>query len=290
MGDFLSAAYRTLSEQKRPLSPQEIVRIAIERGFLHSEGKTPHQTMKSKLSTDILQKKEKSSFMRSGPGKFALREWEDEYEEHIAPRYKKALFDEEILVFSRDSLPRYIETSGLTKFGVSLPQLLDECYPMMRRLAEENQNVIQLVSFYIVRYKSQFLTYKRTKRLPESRLHGFYSIGFGGHLNPDDIPPLDLHFDPDYAVQSMVRELREELILDERPRLEFRGLLYDDSREVSKQHIGLVYDVRLQSRKYRIGERGFLIDPKFETLNQILSRIEEFENWSALVAREQQGR
>ena len=31
-------------------------------------------------------------------------------------------------------------------------------------------------------------------------------------------------------------------------------------------------------KEYEIGERGFLMDPKYETLSQILIRLPEFEN------------
>jgi predicted NUDIX family phosphoesterase len=72
--------------------------------------------------------------------------------------------------------------------------------------------------------------------------------------------------------------------------ISYRGLLYDDSRDVSRQHLGLVYDVRLASALYTIGERGFLMDSKFETVDEICARIDDFENWSALLAREEQRR
>jgi predicted NUDIX family phosphoesterase len=70
--------------------------------------------------------------------------------------------------------------------------------------------------------------------------------------------------------------------------MEYRGLLYDDSRDVSKQHLGIAYDVFLDSSQFEIGERGFLMDAKFETLEQVVSRREEFENWSWILIREAQ--
>ncbi len=285
MGDFLKAAYLILSDNKRPMSAQEIVIDGLERGLLRTEGRTPSQTMKARLSTDILNKKDRSIFMRSEAGKFALREWKQTTDEHIAPRFKKALFDEDIMVFHRSHLRKYISRIGLNSGKTVARSLLSDCFSMKRRLAEDDFTVVQLVSFYIVRYENRILTYKRTKRLPESRLHGYYSLGFGGHLNPDDLLPLFNFSDPKQALLLILRELREELILKKQPLVKFRGLLYDDAREVSKQHLGLVYDVFLKSHEYEIGERGFLMDAKFESLSEILGRIEEFENWSALIAR-----
>src|SRR5437899_91386 len=56
VGEFLRAAYEVLKKENRPLSAREIADLAVERGELKSDGKTPFQTMKSKLSTEILHK------------------------------------------------------------------------------------------------------------------------------------------------------------------------------------------------------------------------------------------
>ena len=156
---------------------------------------------------------------------------------------------------------------------------------MQRREAEENFEVVQLVSVFIVRHGDRYLTYKRTKRLPESRLHGYYSLAFGGHLNPDDLLPLLNIFDPSVGNPLLERELHEELRLPEHAsaNIKYRGLLYDDSRQVSSQHLGLAYTVFVSTEQFEIGERGFLMDPKYETLDEIERRLSAFENWSVML-------
>jgi len=292
VGQFLKAAYDVLKKENRALSALEIAEIALRDGTLRSDGKTPSQTMKSKLSTEILRRGVGSPFMRVAKGKFALREWGDLVAEHVADRFQKALFDEDIVVFPTTSLRKYVRVPGLYSGAFDHGALVSECQPMRRREAEESFEVIQLVSVFIVRNESRFLTYKRTKRLPENRLHGFYSISFGGHLNPNDIKPLLNIFDPDLATPLLLRELGEELRLayDNVPVLEYRGLLYDDSREVSRQHLGVTYDVTLPDAGFEIGERGFLVDAKFESLDQVLARKSEFENWSVLLMEEELSR
>lgn len=69
--------------------------------------------------------------------------------------------------------------------------------------------------------------------------------------------------------------------------MSYCGVLYDPSREVSKQHLGLVYQVFASSPSFEIGERGFLMDPKYETLEQMNRRRGEFENWSLLLIDEE---
>jgi predicted NUDIX family phosphoesterase len=242
--------------------------------------------MKSKLATDILERGARSVFMRSAAGRFALREWQH-LNEHVADRFQKALFDEDILVIPASSLGKYVPGIGLYTGPVQGVSFQAECRAMRRRLAEDDPSVIQLVSAFVLVYGQRYLTYKRAKRLPESRLHGFYSMNFGGHLNPDDVPPLFDIFTPAQGYPFLMRELSEEVKLPKRgiASMKYMGLLYDDSRPVSRQHIAIVYKVFLRSRRYQIGERGFLIDPRFESLEEIQARIDEFENWSVLLAK-----
>jgi predicted NUDIX family phosphoesterase len=289
VGVFLKAAYQVLQIAKVPLSAPEIVEVAKTRGLLKTFGKTPEQTMKSKLATNILTNAERSIFMRAAKGKFALREWKGAYPEHIADRYQKALFDEDIVVFPTASLRRYVPGVGLYTGDFDEAALLNECRSMRRREAEEDFSVIQLVSVFVIRHDERYLTYKRTKRLPESRLHGVYSIAFGGHLNPGDLSRLLNIFDPAVGLPLLERELREEVKFESlgATAFSYRGLLYDTSRDISKQHLGLVYQVASASASFEIGERGFLMDPKYETLEEINGRRSDFENWSVLLLDEE---
>lgn len=286
MSAFLDAAYRVLLETGVPMSAGELAERALKLELIPSTGKTPENTMKSKLSTDILQRRQRSVFMRTASGKFALRAWTAEGDqEFVASRYVKALLKEDAMVFPSSVLSNYIPGPGLWNIS---PQdglaLIQQCYPMERTLAESDTTVIQLVSGFVVQFANTVLTYKRTRRLPESRLHGEYSLLFGGHLNPDDISPLFNILAPEHA-RLMERELNEELRLHTKYDLSLRGILYDDSRPVSRQHIAIVFDVVLSEPNYTVGERGFLQQDKFETWPAVGARLDEFENWSQLVYR-----
>jgi predicted NUDIX family phosphoesterase len=283
MGIFLTSAYKVLKAEGSPLSAKELTSKALEQGLLETSGLTPHQTMKSKISTDILKNKEKSVFKRTSTGQFALKEWSS-LGEYSAPRHQKAVFDEDILVFERKHLYSLIVQEGFTDDKSDLSNLIRKLngiiFSTRRKDAESNNDLIQLISVFVVRYKDLILTHKRTKRLPESRLHDFYSIIFGGHLTKDDFMPLLGHID-------FKREFSEELRIKETPTLQYRGLIYDTSREVSKIHLGLVFDVFLVNEQYEIGERGYLMDSKFESIQDIAGRIQDFENWSQILLRQQ---
>ncbi len=285
---FLDAAEAVLAEAGTPLRPADIAYAISEAGLIESSGRTPEQTIKAKLSTDILRRRDASRFMRTDKNRFALRAWQDRYSEYVADRFQKALLDEDIVVFPRELLSRFVDGPGLqTLSPESTEELLVSLSPMQRREAEEDFSVIQLVSAFLVRVGNTVATYKRTKRLPEARLHGYFSLLFGGHLNPDDVPPLFSIFDPIVGPAYIQRELHEELRFPTPPALTFVGVIYDDSREVSRQHLGVLYEATPASAAdIEVGERGFLQQLRFETPTEVRQRISDFENWSEMVLHE----
>jgi len=68
----LSAAEQVLREAGKPLDYREISRLAIERGYWQSTGKTPWATVGAQLYTDINKRGTASRFIQSGPETFAL--------------------------------------------------------------------------------------------------------------------------------------------------------------------------------------------------------------------------
>ena len=281
---YLNVAERILAENQRPMAAREIVSLALQSGILSTEGATPWQTMKSKLSTEILSLGSYSRFKRVSQGLFALRAFDEN--EFVAARFVKHKLDEEIAVIRAGDLQHLIPTPGYFHTGIDRTRISALMRPMMRRAAEEDFSVIQLVSVFVVHHDGRVLTHLRSARLPEQRLHGEYSLMLGGHLAIDDFTQLTLDlFDEDSLADCsyILRELSEELILETDPRVASCGYIYDVSREVSKQHLGLVYSVDLAEQKYQIGERGFLMNSRFETPDEILSRVEQFENWSVVL-------
>ncbi len=69
-GSFLRAASSILSDNKKPMHYKEITELAIKQGLVHSQGKTPWNTMSARLITDI--KGGTSRFIRTDPGVFYL--------------------------------------------------------------------------------------------------------------------------------------------------------------------------------------------------------------------------
>ncbi len=284
---FVEAAVSVLQQANEPLAVGEIIRRAVTQGLIEPHGLTPEKTLEAKLSTDLVRHGDGSRFMRTDHRVFALRAWSHRFQEFVAPRQERSLLDEEIMVFGADELHDYIPGPGVHRLTLDeSSRLLSSAYPMWRREAEERWDVIQLVSQFLVVRDGRIATHKRTRRLPENRLHGYFSALFGGHLNPEDVPPLLSIFDLSLSAHFIQRELREELRFTEPPELRMLGVLYDDRVEISRQHLGLLYQVVPSAQAgITIGERGFLQQLRFETSDEVLDRVDEFENWSELVVR-----
>ena len=74
--EFLTVAGQILQREQRSMSAKEITSLAIRDSLFSDKlaGKTPHQTMKSKLSVHIRRYGTASVFVRTEPGKFQLRQ------------------------------------------------------------------------------------------------------------------------------------------------------------------------------------------------------------------------
>jgi predicted NUDIX family phosphoesterase len=159
--------------------------------------------------------------------------------------------------------------------------------------AERTPALKQPIPYCLVSRPGELLRVQRLKRQSEGRLHGLYSVGLGGHVNPQDAArhgsgPIEA---------ALRRELSEELIIPQldgqRPRL--LGLLNDDSTEVGSVHVGLVYLLELAAHT-TVGIREIgKMRGRFAPLGDVAQpgRVVEpeslwhdshgFESWSAIM-------
>jgi len=72
--NFRDAAITVLREEGKPLHYEEIARIAEERGYISSAGKTPEDSLSTELSRDMRKHGTYSVFTKVGRGIYALKE------------------------------------------------------------------------------------------------------------------------------------------------------------------------------------------------------------------------
>lgn len=175
-----------------------------------------------------------------------------------------------------------------------LTRLAGRGYFLARDRAEEDPSHKQLIPYCIVAAGHTVLCVHRKTAQSEARLHGLWSLGLGGHVNPEDAPAVDT-VTSEMFLAALRRELDEELEVPDLPSLlpRFLGLLNDEGNAVGRVHAGLVYllDTRPGMPRVQGGEKvrireiskmtgGFrsLADlamlwqdrPRFETWSRIL--------------------
>lgn len=301
MSEFLQVAEKVLLECQEPMRPQDIVDYALRNRMFSDNvaGKTPHQTMKAKLSVDIRRKANQSKFIRTAPGRFYLRTLlnQDEVPYSALPlippkeSHRVLVFPSSVL----DDLGRFqgIKTSW-KKIAASI--FAGKCFYMDRLAAESDNSHKQVLTYIMVRRPGQMLAYKRgTFNRVEEFLRGAQCIGFGGHVSEGD---LNLFSQSDMGLMhSALRELSEELVLPEADRLRISagaglkllGILNDDSSAVGRRHFAFVLEYQVSSTDAwahpRRGEKSITQLRWLSTESEGFS-LWNFEYWSQLCLRQ----
>jgi predicted NUDIX family phosphoesterase len=134
-----------------------------------------------------------------------------------------------------------------------------------RRHAEQDPELKQPIPYCVVHDGSALLCVRRSKRSSEGRLHGAWSVGIGGHIEPQDhLPPrqesseaqnlarsshassASSHQVRDVVARAAWRELHEELLLSLPSEARLVGWLNDDANPVGAVHLGLVHLLRVE--------------------------------------------
>ncbi len=124
---------------------------------------------------------------------------------------------------------------------------------LRRSELEEDPSFKQIIPYAIISDKDSFYLFRRTSGQTEKRLHNKFSLGVGGHMNPDhSMEPKE-----QFIIDELKRELDEEvkllngcLIED----IEFIGFINDDTIPVGSVHIGLLYNIHVSNKEVYINE------------------------------------
>ena len=136
---------------------------------------------------------------------------------------------------------------------------------------EQDPSFKQVIPYLVLRDGSRYFLMQRTAAGGDVRLHGRYSIGVGGHLNPGDGGLLG----------GLRREWDEELVASFVPEFELVALLNDDTTPVGSVHLGAVYVADAQGRPVAIRETDKLTGA-FATRTEVEAVADRLETWSQL--------
>jgi predicted NUDIX family phosphoesterase len=152
-----------------------------------------------------------------------------------------------------------------------------------RDRAEPDPSLKQVIPYGLILYDGAAFLFWRSRKGGEERLHEKASLGVGGHVNPEDLPPGSAPGALRSAVErAFLRELREEVDIEDRFRTEVLGVLNDDSNHVGSVHFGIVYAVWATSARVRVREED-LLRGEFVPLASLGGYRPVLETWSAIL-------
>ena len=161
---------------------------------------------------------------------------------------------------------------------------------LRRSELEENPSFKQIIPYAIisnkepersgVRQSQSFYLFKRTSNQTEKRLHNKFSLGVGGHMNPNN----SMESKEQYLVDELKRELYEEVkllngcLIEE---IEFIGFINDDTISVGSVHIGLLYNIHVSNKEVYINETDKMTADWIDKSN-LAEFYEGMETWTKI--------
>src|SRR5436305_823037 len=124
--------------------------------------------------------------------------------------------------------------------------------------AEQNKRFKQLIPYVLILCNGKILRYRRGKGGQETRLHGLYSVGIGGHIADEDH---GLFSSGGGYQEGMRREIMEEVAVKE-VRETPVAVINDDSTEVGEVHFGVVHVMHVENESVA-GSRSGIVAPEF---------------------------
>lgn len=165
--------------------------------------------------------------------------------------------------FITDKIPEFIQ------------MVIDNHIYVDRDYAEYAKEYKQIIPYAILRNGDKVFLTQRLKKQTEKRLHGMYSFGLGGHINPSEEEKENV------ILAGMQRELAEEVGLSDISKCQCVGIINDCSTEVSNYHIGLAYIVPAFTNIQVVENQK--MTGSWANTEEISSSFENLESWSKIV-------
>ncbi len=181
---------------------------------------------------------------------------------------------EQVYVVPRDAVMAGNEWHGVRAAGVeaALERVAAAGEYRPRPEMERDPGFKQVIPYVVLRDGDAYFLMRRSRAGGDERLHDRYSIGVGGHLNPGD----------GGIEGGLIREWNEELVADFVPSFTPIGLLNDDTTDVGRVHLGVVFVADAGGRPVRIRETHKLTG-EFVPRQRVAEVVGGLETWSRLV-------
>jgi predicted NUDIX family phosphoesterase len=186
--------------------------------------------------------------------------------------------EERVLCFERNLFEKLGVFQGMSleveKYLAVLTAQANVTY-INRSEAEQDRRYKQLIPYALIICGDRILRYRRGKGGQETRLHGLYSVGVGGHISEEDNglfnKGIGYH-------EAMRRELMEEVDIEVAKEMAV-AVINDDSTEVGYVHLGIVHVVYVASDEIA-NRRSGLVGAEFVQVSEAMKKPETYESWS----------
>ncbi len=188
------------------------------------------------------------------------------------------MMDEMVLVVEDSDIDALLKGYGFIRIPLEeIKDLVEKRGFFVRRgKAEQDESLRQLIPYVVIKNKDGlYLMVRRLKAQTESRLHGFYSLGIGGHINDTDEGESPwMKF-----LSGMEREINEEVDIETYDWPKYVGTIRENTTDVNKVHLGIVFTITTNIKGIKEKEKF-----TWELINSydIMKRYEELESWSRL--------
>jgi predicted NUDIX family phosphoesterase len=191
--------------------------------------------------------------------------------------------EELVFAFPTDELWKLVtyNKKGLIKGNAEiLKKIVQNGQFLGRSELEEDPSYKQIIPYALISNKDLFYLFRRSSGQTEKRLQNLFSLGVGGHMNPD----VSMESGEQYLIDELKREFYEEVKLSNGcliENIEFTGFINDDTIPVGMFHIGLLYNIRVSNREVYINETDKMTAEWIDRSN-LAEFYEEMETWTKI--------
>lgn len=181
---------------------------------------------------------------------------------------------EQVMVVERERIATFLVEYGIVRDGVDemLDRIQELHFFIDRPTAEISPEYKQIIPYVVIRHGETYYLLQRTRKQTEARLHDKYSLGVGGHVNPDTPELLD----------GLHKELEEEVEVSGDYDLTFAGILNDDTTEVGRVHLGAVFVLESLTGEVRVRETDKMTG-RWATVDELAAVYDSMETWTQIV-------
>ena len=192
MDSYLEIARKVLLETRRPLSARQILKAAYRMQVVPTDlfGRTQHKTLQARLSTEILHRKARTDFYRTGPGIFSLRSLRGSHtsvlqhtREYAAPSRAAQLGRFEVLAFTRSSLYGITPIDGVRLRASDLYRI-SNTYSKLKDVPRDG-NVVALRMMVLLLHEGCLLL-RQKRPVGADSLPSRTAVGLEGVIKSDD--------------------------------------------------------------------------------------------------------